>query len=87
MGKVTEVKETQVTVQSQIDNAAHTFVADENTTFRRRREPVTLADLQVGETVRVEGAVKEGVFVAAAVSVMGPPATGGPSERPGPPPQ
>jgi preprotein translocase subunit YajC len=87
MGKVTEVKDTQVTLQSQVDNAAHTFVADENTTFRRRREPVTLADLQVGESVRVEGAVKEGVFVATAVSVMGPPATAGPAERPGPPPQ
>ncbi len=87
MGKVTEVKDTQVTLQSQVDNAPHTFVADENTTFRRRREPVTLADLQVGETVRVEGAVKEGVFVASAVAVMGPPATGGPAERPGPPPQ
>jgi preprotein translocase subunit YajC len=87
MGKVTEVKDTQVTVQSQVDNASHTFVADENTTFRRRREPVTLADLQVGESVRVEGAVKEGVFVASAVAVMGPPVTGGPAERPGPPPQ
>jgi preprotein translocase subunit YajC len=87
MGKVTEVKDTQVTVQSQVDNASHTFVADENTTFRRRREPVTLADLQVGESVRVEGAVKEGVFVASAVAVMGPPMTGGPAERPGPPPQ
>ncbi len=87
MGRVTEVKDTKVTVQSQVDNASHTFVADENTTFRRRREPVTLADLQVGETVRVEGAVKEGVFVATAVAVMGPPVTGGPAERPGPPPQ
>jgi preprotein translocase subunit YajC len=87
MGRVTEVKDTQVTLQSQVDNASHTFVADENTTFRRRREPVTLADLHVGESVRVEGAVKEGVFVASAVAVMGPPATGGPAERPGPPPQ
>lgn len=87
MGRVTEVKDTTVTLQSQVDSASHTFVADENTTFRRRREPVTLADVQVGETVRVEGAVKEGVFVASAVSVMGPPVTGGPAERPGPPPQ
>ena len=39
------------------------------------------------DTVRVEGAVKEGVFVATAVAVMGPPMTGGPAERPGPPPQ
>jgi hypothetical protein len=62
-------------------------VADENTSFRRRREPVTLADIQVGTNVRVDGAVKEGVFVASAVNVMGPPVTGGPAPREGPPPQ
>ena len=46
-------------------------MADENTTFRKHREPVTLADVQVGDMVRVEGAVKDGIFVAASVSVMG----------------
>lgn len=71
-----------------MDNAQHTFAADENTSFRKRREPVTLADVQVGSNVRVEGAVKDGVFVATSVMVMGaPPATGGPAPREGPPPQ
>jgi len=70
-----------------VDNAEHTFVADENTSFRRRREPVTLADIQVGSNVRVDGTVKEGVFVASTVSLMGPPAIGGPAQREGPPPQ
>ena len=70
-----------------MDDADHTFVADENTTFRKRREPVTLADIEVGSNVRVEGKVKEGVFVASAVNVGGPPATGGPAQREGPPPQ
>ena len=87
MGKVTAVNETKVTLQSPVDNTAHTFVADENTSFRKRREPVTLADVQVGENVRVEGAVKEGVFVASSVTVVGPPAAGGPAPREGPPPQ
>lgn len=87
MGKVTSINETKVTLQSPVDNAAHTFVADENTTFRRRREPVTLADLEVGQNVRVEGAVKDGVFTASTVMFMLPPATGGPAPRPGPPPQ
>jgi hypothetical protein len=87
MGRVTAINETKVTLQSPVDNAEHTFAADENTSFRRRREPVTLADIQPGTNVRVEGAVKEGVFVATAVNVMGPPAAGGPAPHEGPPPQ
>ena len=88
MGRVTAINDTKVTIESPVDNAEHTFVADENTSFRRRREPVTLADVQVGANVRVDGAVKEGVFVASAVNVMVmPPANGGPARREGPPPQ
>jgi hypothetical protein len=86
-GRVTEVKDTKVTLHSQMDDADHTFVANENTSFRSRRAPVTLADIEVGANVRVEGAVKEGVFVAANVNVMGPPASGGPTPPEGPPPQ
>jgi hypothetical protein len=87
MGRVTEVNETKVTVESPVDNATHTFAADENTSFRMHREPATLADVKPGENVRVEGAVKEGVFIATSVIVMGPPAMGGPAMRDGPPPQ
>jgi len=88
MGRVTAVNETKVTLHSPVDNADHTFVADENTSFRKRRGPVTLADVEPGANVRVEGAVKEGVFVASTVNVMGmPPARGGPVKPQGPPPQ
>jgi hypothetical protein len=72
MGKVTAVDGVKVTLQGGLDNAVRTFVADENTTFRKRREPITLADVQVGDAVRVEGAVKDGTFVATTVAVMGP---------------
>lgn len=72
-GKVTAIDGVKVTLTGTIDNAAHSFVADENTTFRKRREPVTLADIQVGDTVRADGAVKAGVFTATTVSVMGMP--------------
>lgn len=75
-GKVTTVDGVRVTLMSAIDNAAHSFVADENTSFRKRREPVTLADIQVGDMVRAEGAVKDGVFTAITVSVMGMPPGG-----------
>jgi len=70
-GRVTAINETKITLLGMMDNAAHAFVADEDTTFRKRREPITLADVQVGDVVRVEGAVKNGVFVAASVAVMG----------------
>jgi hypothetical protein len=79
MGKVTAIDETKVTLMGSVDNAAHSFVADENTTFRKRRDPITLADVQVGDAVRVEGAVKDGNFVAASVVVMGMPPGGTPN--------
>jgi hypothetical protein len=92
MGKVTAIDGVKVTLTGALDNAPHTFVADENTSFRRRRDPITLADIQVGDTVRVEGAVKDGVFTATGVGDMGAmqgdsqrgPRNGGP---PAPPPQ
>ncbi len=86
-GKVTAVDGVKVTLTGSADNAPHTFVADENTTFRQRREPVTLADIQSGDTVRVEGALKDGVFTATAVTLQRqqttpnlPSASGQPSE-------
>jgi len=73
MGRVTAKDGVNVTVTGGPDNAAHTFVADENTTFRQRRDPITLADIKVGDMVRVDGALKNGVFTAATVSDMGAP--------------
>jgi hypothetical protein len=73
MGKVTAINDAKVTLTGSIDNASHSFVADENTTFRRRREPITLADIQVGDVVRVEGGLKDGVFTATTVNSMGAP--------------
>ncbi len=70
-GKVTAIDSTKITLTGTIDNASHTLVADENTAFRKHREPVTLADIQVGDTIRVEGAVKDGVFTATSVNVAG----------------
>ena len=71
MGKVTAIDGVKVTLTGALDNAPHSFVADENTTFRRRRDPITLADIQVGDTVRADGSVKDGVFTATAVGDMG----------------
>jgi hypothetical protein len=86
IGKITAVDGVKVTIMGSVDNATHSFVADENTSFRKRREPITLADLQVGDTVRVEGAVKDGSFLATTVNAMGAPPGGNPTvPRNGPP--
>jgi len=82
-GKVTAIDGVKVTLFSNMDNAPHAFTADENTTFRKRRDPVTLADVQVGDTVRVEGVLKNGIFAATAVTLMGQPMTA-PPPPPGP---
>jgi len=79
MGKVTAIDGVKVTLMGSVDNAAHSFVANENTTFRKRRAPITLADIQVGDMVRVEGGIKSGDFVATSVDAMGVPPGGGPS--------
>jgi hypothetical protein len=87
MGKVTAVDGVKVTLIGAIDNAPHVFVADENTTFRERRDPITLADVHVGDMVRVEGAVKDGSFAAASVTKMGMPPGGTPMVPRNAPPQ
>jgi preprotein translocase subunit YajC len=87
MGRVSAISETKITLHSGVDNADHTFVVDENTSFRRRRDPVTLADVQVGDNIRVDGAIKDGQFVATTLNVMMPLMQGGPARRQGPPPQ
>jgi hypothetical protein len=74
-GKVTAIEGVKVTLLGTIDNATHAFVADENTTFRKSREPITLADVQIGDMVRAEGVLKDGIFTAATVNVMGMPGT------------
>jgi len=93
-GKVTAIDGVKVTLMGAIDNTAYSFIADENTTFRKRRDPITLADIAVGDMVRADGAIKDGVFTATAVNVMGiPPGgmqggmQGGRRNQPPPPPQ
>ena len=72
MGRVTAIENVKVTVEGP-DKSVHAFVADENTAFRKRRDPITLADIRVGDIVRAEGGLKSGAFVATSVTVMGQP--------------
>lgn len=87
MGKVTAIDGTKITLTGTLDSAPHTVAADENTEFRKRRDPITLADIQVGDTVRADGALKDGVFTATNVNVFGGQGGETPSVPRGPAPQ
>ncbi|MGH9589250.1 MAG: DUF5666 domain-containing protein [Terracidiphilus sp.] len=73
MGQVTDVEGTKVTLMGSQDHAPHSFVVNENTDFRERRNPITLADIKTGDMVRVQGASSDGTFTASSVNVMGMP--------------
>ena len=81
MGKVTAIDGVKITLQGSMDNQTHVIVADENTTMRKRREPVTLADIQIGDQIRVEGAAKAVGFAATSIQLMGG-QMGGPGRLP-----
>jgi hypothetical protein len=87
MGKVTAIDGVKVTLMGVVDNTPHSFVADENTTFRKRRDPIALADIQPGDTVRVVGAIKGSDFIATTVNAMGQPQGGTPTVPRSAPPQ
>jgi hypothetical protein len=91
-GKVTAIKDTTITIE-RIDNVSQSFSVDENTSFKKRRDSITLADIQVGDFLRAQGALKDGIFVAASVNVGRGPGEGrgqgegrGPGSQGGPPP-
>jgi hypothetical protein len=70
-GKIAGIDETKLTITG-MDGKPATFVVDENTSFKKRRDSITLADVKVGDRVRVEGALKGGTFVASTLSVFEP---------------
>jgi hypothetical protein len=71
-GRVTAIHETTITIDGTVDHTPHAIVVDENTSFRQRRDAITLADIQPGEQLRAEGAIKGGAFLATTVTTMQP---------------
>lgn len=67
-GEITEIKDTNITVK-RMDGVTQTFTVDENTSFKKHRDSITLADIQVGDRAMAEGSLKGGVFVATSVNV------------------
>jgi preprotein translocase subunit YajC len=71
MGKITAIDETKITISGR-DNARYNLVVDENTSFKKHRESITLADIKVGDMIRATGAQRNGGFAATELNVMDP---------------
>ena len=71
-GRITAIDGTRITIEGMVDHAPHAIEVDEDTSFRQRRDAITLADIKPGQQLRAEGAVKEGVFRATTVVAMNP---------------
>jgi hypothetical protein len=83
-GAVQSIEDTKITIKRP-DNVVQTIVVDENTSFRKRRDSITLADIKVGDNVSARGALQGGNFLATVLSVGGPGGgfRGGPRSGPG----
>jgi Domain of unknown function (DUF5666) len=72
IGKVTDVHGVKITVERADDKQTEVVAVDENTSFRKHREEVTLADVKVGDTISSEGAIRDNTFVASILRIMPP---------------
>jgi len=89
VGEITAMNGTQLTIQRP-DGVSQNIAVDENTSFRKDSESVTLADLKVGDHIFGRGELKNNVFVPSQLNVGQPPfgrGRRGPDGQGGPPPQ
>lgn len=74
-GKVTAIQGLTLTVERP-DKVSQTIAVDENTTFRKggrgEAEDITFPDIKVGDRLTARGALQNGNFLAATITVMPP---------------
>lgn len=78
-GEIKSIDGTHLTI-ARVDGETQTITVDDNTSFRKQGESITLADLKPGDHVFGRGEVKNNIFVPAVLNVgepgmmrMGPP--------------
>ncbi len=67
-GEIKAIDGLKITI-NRVDGQLQTITVDENTSFRKQGESVTLADLSPGDRVFARGALKDGAFVPTEVNV------------------
>ena len=71
VGEVKSIEAPKLTILRP-DNVSQTIELNENTSLRKGRESITMADIQVGDHVMARGAAQNDVFVPKGVMVMNP---------------
>jgi len=71
VGEIKSIDAPRLTVL-RTDNATQVLELNEETSLRKGRESITMADIQVGDHLMAHGAVQNEVFVPKGVMVMGP---------------
>jgi len=71
-GEIKAINETKLTI-ARPDNQMQEIEVDENTSFKKKNESVTLADIAVGDFVFGPGEIKNDVFVPKVLNVGGRP--------------
>jgi hypothetical protein len=71
-GKVTAIHDLKITIERAGDKQTQTIAVDENTSFRKKREDVTLAEVKVGDFISAQGALHNDLFTATILRVMEP---------------
>jgi len=69
-GEIKSIDGTRLTIL-RADGETQTIEVDENTSFRKQNESITLADFKPGDRVFGRGELKNGTFVAAALNLGG----------------
>ncbi len=78
-GEVKAVNETKLTI-ARPDGQMQDIQVDENTSFKKGGESITLADIKAGDFVRGPGELKDNVFFAKELVVGRPRMMGGPAK-------
>ena len=71
VGEIKSIDAPRLTVL-RTDNVTQVLELNEETSLRKGRESITMADIQVGDHLMAHGAVQNEVFVPKGVMVMGP---------------
>jgi hypothetical protein len=71
-GKVIAIHDLRITIARADDQKAEVVAVDENTSFRKRMESVTLADVKVGDFISAQGVVRGNAFLASVLRLIDP---------------
>lgn len=69
-GKITAIHGLNVIISRADNQASQTLAVDENTSFRKQGQDVTLLDLKVGDFINSQGELRNNLFVVRVLRVM-----------------